>query len=200
MKKRLIAQGCPFEFTLENVQTAQTLIARYPEGREASALVPLLDLAQRQCKGWLPQEAVEYVAQYLNLSFIQAYEVASFYSMFNLAPIGKYFVQVCTTTPCQLSGAQDIVELCHREVGTTPGHNSPDGLFTVIEVECLGACINAPVIQINDDYYEHMDASKTQKILESLKSGQVSRAEDFSLKSSSLSDISAPQEGLSHDA
>ena len=172
MKKRLMMQGSPFVFNSENIQNATILINRYPPGRQASALVPLLDLAQRQCQGWLPQEAMEYVAQYLDLSFIQVYEVATFYSMFNLSPVGKYILQVCTTTPCQLSGAEDTLRMCQEITGASPGHLSPDGLFSIIEVECLGSCIKAPVIQINDNYHENMDPQKTKDLLLALKSGQ----------------------------
>lgn len=178
MKKRLTAQGKPFEFTPENLKKAADLIMRYPEGRQGSALVPLLDLAQRQTGGWLPQEAIEYVACYLGLSFMQGYEVASFYSMFNLSPVGKHFVQVCTTTPCQLRGAMDVLKACHDFMGGGFGvpqgqPSSDDGLFSVCEVECLGACVNGPVIQINDAYYEDLDSVKMTEILSALKMGKT---------------------------
>ena len=168
MKKQLTSQGKPFNFTRENLQKAEILIARYPQGRQASALVPLLDLAQRQTSGWLPREAIEYVADYLKLSFMQAYEVATFYSMFNLSPVGKYFIQVCTTTSCQLRGAQDILKICHDFMQ----QGNEDNLFSVCEVECLAACVNAPMVQINDDYYEDLDATRMTEILLALKAGQ----------------------------
>ena len=179
MKKRAISQGAPFSFSYENLHKATILVDRYPTGRQASAVVPLLDLAQRQCQGWLPQEAMEYVARYLDLSFMQVYEVATFYSMFNLAPVGKYFLQVCTTTPCQLSGAENTLDVCQKITGASLGDISPDGLFSVIEVECLGACIKAPVIQINDRYYENMDAEKTTQLLTNLKSGKETLDDDI---------------------
>ncbi len=168
MKKQLTSQGKPFNFTRENLQKAEILIARYPQGRQASALVPLLDLAQRQTSGWLPREAIEYVADYLKLSFMQAYEVATFYSMFNLSPVGKYFIQVCTTTSCQLRGAQDILKICHDFMQ----QGNEDNLFSVCEVECLAACVNAPMVQINDDYYEDLDATRMTEILLALKAGK----------------------------
>ena len=168
MKKQLTSQGKPFNFTRENLQKAEILIARYPQGRQASALVPLLDLAQRQASGWLPREAIEYVADYLKLSFMQVYEVATFYSMFNLSPVGKYFIQVCTTTSCQLRGAQDILKICHDFIQ----QGNEDNLFSVCEVECLAACVNAPMVQINDDYYEDLDTVRMTDILLALKAGK----------------------------
>jgi len=168
VKKQLTSQGKPFNFTRENLQKAEILIARYPQGRQASALVPLLDLAQRQASGWLPREAIEYVADYLKLSFMQVYEVATFYSMFNLSPVGKYFIQVCTTTSCQLRGAQDILKICHDFIQ----QGNEDNLFSVCEVECLAACVNAPMVQINDDYYEDLDAARMTEILLALKAGK----------------------------
>lgn len=168
MKKQLTSQGKPFNFTRENLQKAEILIARYPQGRQASTLVPLLDLAQRQASGWLPREAIEYVADYLKLSFMQVYEVATFYSMFNLSPVGKYFIQVCTTTSCQLRGAQDILKICHDFIQ----QGNEDNLFSVCEVECLAACVNAPMVQINDDYYEDLDAARMIEILLALKAGK----------------------------
>ena len=187
MKKRLTGQGKPFEFTTENLEKAAILIRRYPQGRQRSALVPLLDLAQRQTGGWLPREAIEYVSDYLGLPAIQGYEVASFYSMFNLSPVGKYFVQVCTTTPCQLRGAEDILKACHDFAARddTPTSNSicdstiktqnqldNDTLFSVCEVECLGACVNGPIVQINDTYYEDLDRTAITDILSALKTGK----------------------------
>ncbi|MGI4852053.1 MAG: complex I 24 kDa subunit family protein [Janthinobacterium lividum] len=207
MKKRAISQGAPFNFNDENLHNATILVDRYPTGRQASAVVPLLDLAQRQCQGWLPQEAIEYVAKYLSLSFMQVYEVATFYSMFNLAPVGKYFLQVCTTTPCQLSGAKNTLDICQKITGTSLGDISPDGLFSVIEVECLGACIKAPVIQINDRYYENMDIEKTTQLLTNLKSGKETLDDDINFKmtvSTAGSNTSIPQskdlsEALTHE-
>ncbi|MBC6404281.1 MAG: NADH-quinone oxidoreductase subunit NuoE [Rhodospirillales bacterium] len=162
-----------FAFDAENEALAQRIIARYPEGRHRSAVIPLLDIAQRQNGGWLSKEAVEFVAGRLGMAPIRVHEVASFYSMFNKNPVGKYLLQVCRTTPCWLRGSdsltQTIKEICGIEIGDT----SEDGLFTLIEVECLGACCNAPMVQINDDYYEDLTAKSLDKILDNLKNGRV---------------------------
>ena len=178
MKKRLRAQGKPFTFTEENLAKAAVILDRYPVDRRRSALLPLLDLAQRQMGGWLSQEAIAYVSTYLGLPPLQGYEVASFYSMFNFAPVGRYFVQVCTTTPCQLRGAQDILEACqtyaqkYQRAGA--GLEEDPDLFSVCEVECLGACVNGPVVQINDDYYEDLDRERITEVLHKLAHGQES--------------------------
>ncbi len=164
----------PTEFTFsdENKATAKKLIAKYPEGREASAVIPLLDLAQRQAGGWLPRVAMDHVAKVLQMPPMRVYEVASFYTMFNLKPVGTHFVQVCTTTPCWLRGSDDVVHACKKELGIDLGETTADGQFTLIEVECLGACVNAPMVQINDDFYEDLDEASTAKVLQALKAGQ----------------------------
>jgi NADH-quinone oxidoreductase E subunit len=162
-----------FAFTSENLATANRIIARYPQGRQQSAVMPLLDLAQRQNKGWLNREAMDYVAELLAMPPIRVYEVASFYTMYNLAPIGRYHVQVCTTTPCWLRDSGSIVEACKRALGIELGETTADGLFTLKEVECLGACVNAPMMQVNDDYYEDLDPQSTARILEALKRGET---------------------------
>lgn len=158
-----------FIFTDENLQLADKFIKQYPPSRQRSAILPLLDLAQRQSGGWLPTAAIEYVAGKLAMPYIRAYEVASFYSMFNLKPVGKYHLQVCTTTPCWLRGSDDILKICENKLNIKLGETTPDGLFTLSEVQCLGACRVAPLIQINDDYYEDLDAEKTVKLLDKLK-------------------------------
>ena len=162
----------PFFFTKENLEKAKAFIRKYPPGRQASAVLSLLDLAQRQCGGWLPLSAMNAVASILEMPPIRVYEVATFYTMFNLKPVGKYLVQVCTTTPCQLRGAEDVLKTCCELLKVKVGENTPDGLFTVKEVECLGACVNAPVVQINDDYYENLDSQKMKDILKKLKTEQ----------------------------
>lgn len=164
----------PTEFTFsdENQATAKKLIAKYPEGREASAVIPLLDLAQRQAGGWLPRVAMDHVAQVLQMPPMRVYEVASFYTMFNLKPVGTHFVQVCTTTPCWLRGSDQVVHACKKELGIDLGETTADGAFTLVEVECLGACVNAPMVQINDDFYEDLDEASTAKVLQALKAGQ----------------------------
>jgi NADH-quinone oxidoreductase subunit E len=160
-----------FAFTPENKALAEKMIAKYPAGRQASAVVPLLDLAQRQVGGWLPRAAMDYVAAVLDMAPIRVYEVATFYSMFNLKPVGKYLLQVCRTTPCWLRGADQLTETCQRNLGIGLKETTPDGKFTLVEVECLGTCVNAPVVQINDDFYEDLDPAKMEKLLDALAKG-----------------------------
>ena len=164
-------QPASFAFTPENLERAKHHIAKYPPGRQASAVLPLLDLAQRQHDNWLPKAAMDYVAEMLQMAPIRVYEVATFYSMFNLRPVGKHFFQICTTTPCWLRGSDEITAVCHKKLGLTPGHSTDDGKFTLVEVECLGACVNAPILQVNDDFYEDLDAASTEKLLDSLIAG-----------------------------
>jgi NADH-quinone oxidoreductase subunit E len=166
-----------FAFTDENLAKAKTIIARYPDGRQRSAVMPLLDLAQRQVgaetqtQGWLPVPVIEYVAAMLDMPYIRAYEVASFYTMYNLAPVGRYHVQVCGTTPCLLRGSDDVMAACANK-GLVKGKTTPDGLFTLTEVECMGNCSSAPMVQINDDNYEDLDYDRTVAILDALANGQ----------------------------
>lgn len=162
-----------FEFAGEARAQAERIVARYPEGRQQSAVIPLLDLAQRECGGWLPTAAIEHVADYLDMPKIRVLEVASFYTMFNLEPVGKNLVQLCRTTPCWLRGSDDLRETAKQVTGCGPGETSEDGLFTVIEVECLGACCNAPMVQINDEYYEDLTTDTFRAVLESLKRGET---------------------------
>jgi NADH-quinone oxidoreductase subunit E len=169
-----------FEWTPVNAPKAQEIIARYPKGREHSAVLPLLDLAQRQVglethtNGWLPIPVIEYVAAQIAMPFMRAYEVATFYTMFNLAPVGRYHVQVCGTTPCMLRGSDDVLEACYAK-GLKKGATTADGLFTLSEVECLGACANAPMVQINDDNYEDLTKESTTAILDALARGEAPR-------------------------
>ena len=166
------ARSGSFSFSPENDTRAKAIVARYPEGRQASATIALLDLAQRQNGGWLSGEAIEYVAGYLEIAPIRAYEVATFYSMFNLKPVGKYFIQVCRTTPCWLCGSDNLTQLCRDKLGIDKGETTEDGLFTLVEVECLGACANAPMVQINDDYYEDLNAERLAEVLDGLAAGR----------------------------
>ncbi len=161
-----------FEFTAENMARAKTIMARYPEGRQASAVIALLDIAQRQNGGWLSGGCIEYVAQVLEMAPIRVHEVASFYTMFNLKPVGKFLFQVCRTTPCWLRGSDDLTRTCLEKLGTSLGEMSADGLGTVVEVECLGACCNAPMVQINDDYYEDLTPERMAEIIDALAAGQ----------------------------
>jgi len=161
-----------FEFTPENLELAKRIIAKYPVGRQASAVMPLLDLAQRQHHNWVPRAAMDYIARLLEMPPIRVYEVASFYTMYNRQPVGKHFVQVCTTTPCWLRGSDEVLGACERKLGIHAGETTADGQFTVIEVECLGACVNAPMVQIGDDYFEDLDAAAMERILDQLARGE----------------------------
>ena len=162
----------PFAFTAENESRAQAIVAKYPQGRQASAVIPLLDLAQRQNDGWLPQPALDYVADYLGMPPIRVYEVATFYTMFNLQPVGRHHVQVCTNLPCWLRGSDEVVDACQRTLGVAIGETTADGQFTLSEVECLGACVNAPMMQIDDDYYEDLTAETADAVLRALANGE----------------------------
>lgn len=161
-----------FAFTPENLELAKRIIAKYPPGRQQSAVMPLLDLAQRQNGNWLPEIAINYVADMLEMPRIRAKEVATFYTMYNLKPVGKHFVQVCTTTPCWLRGSDAVLHACEKKLGIKAGETTADGQFTVIEVECLGACANAPMMQINDDFYEDLTAETTEAVLDALARGE----------------------------
>ena len=161
-----------FAFTPEHEQRADAIVARYPEGRQASAVIALLDLAQRQSSNWLSPEAIEYVANRLDMAPIRVHEVATFYTMFNLKPVGRHLIQICRTTPCWLRGADDLTRACLDKVGTKLKETSADGDFTVVEVECLGACANAPMAQINDLYYEDLTPERMIEIMDDLKAGK----------------------------
>jgi NADH-quinone oxidoreductase E subunit len=167
-----VEQPSSFAFTPENLEKAKAHIAKYPPGRQASAVLPLLDLAQRQHDNWLPRAAMDYVAEMLGMARIRVYEVGTFYSMFNLRPVGRHYFQICTTTPCWLRGSDEVVKACERKLGITIGETSPDGQFSLTEVECLGACVNAPVIQVNDDFYEDLDGPATERLIDALRRGE----------------------------
>jgi len=160
-----------FAFTAENRQWADGQIAKYPKGRQASAVIPLLWKAQEQAGGWVPQKAIEHVAEVLDMPPIRVLEVATFYTMFNLAPVGQHFIQFCGTTPCVLRGADDIKKVCHERIGEQ-GHVTADGKFSWLEVECLGACVNAPMVQINYDFYEDLTAENFNRLLDDLAAGR----------------------------
>ena len=167
-----------FQWTPDNARKAKEIVARYPEGRQMSAVIPLLDLAQRQVgaetntQGWLPLPVQEFVGRELDMAPIHVLEVATFYTMFNLEPVGRFHVQVCGTTPCMLRGSDDVLEACYKR-GLKKGHTTEDGLFTLTEVECLGACANAPMVQINDDNYEDLTEESMGAVLDALASGQT---------------------------
>ena len=160
-----------FAFSKENLAWAKEQVKKYPEGRQASAIIPLMWRAQEQAGGWLPEVAIRYVADLLELAHIRALEVATFYTMFNLSPVGKFHVQLCGTTPCRLRGADDLEKICRKRIGEQ-GEVTADGKFSWVEVECLGACINAPMVQISADYYEDLDAQSFNKILDQLAAGK----------------------------
>ena len=161
-----------FEFTSDSLKAAQFIIEKYPKGKQQSAVMALLYIAQRQNDNWIPLAAMKYIAKFLSMPYIKVYEVATFYSMYNLAPVGKYFIQVCTTTPCMIRGAYKLVEACKEKISENENELSKDKSCSWMEVECLGACVNAPMVQINDDYYEDLDKEKTLKILDEILSGK----------------------------
>lgn len=162
----------PFEFSEENKNRADAIMEIYPEGHKRAAVIPLLDLAQRQNGGWLPISAMHHVAEFIGMPRMRVYEVATFYTMFMRNPVGKYHVQICTTTPCWLRGSDEILEAIKANLNIKVGETSADKMFTLSEVECLGACVNAPMVQINDDYYEDLTEKDMHEILEDLKAGK----------------------------
>ncbi len=169
----IVEQPTSFAFTLENMERVKNHIAKYPDGKQASACMPLLDLAQRQHDGWLPRAAMDHVAEVLDMPPIRVYEVATFYTMYNLKPVGRHHVQVCTSLPCWLRGSDEIVKRCNEVTGTEFGKTSNDGQFTMTETECLGACVNAPMMQIGDDFYEDLTPDDVERILNALKNGET---------------------------
>tara|TARA_B100000401_G_scaffold344249_1_gene242257 strand:- start:273 stop:881 length:609 start_codon:yes stop_codon:yes gene_type:complete len=158
-----------FEFTEKSKEVAKKIISNYPEGKQQSAVMALLYIAQRQNNNWIPLSAMKYIAKYLDMPYIKVYEVATFYTMYNLAPVGKYFFQVCTTTPCMLRGAYKLVDVCKNKISKNENEISKDGKISWVEVECLGACVNSPMMQINDDYFEDLDEQKLEKLIENIK-------------------------------
>jgi NADH-quinone oxidoreductase subunit E len=174
MSVRRLADNQPpsFAFTPDNLAFAKAQIEKYPPGRQQSAVIPVLWRAQQQCGGWLPQKAIEAVAELLGMARIRVLEVATFYTMFNLAPVGKFYVQFCGTTPCLLRGAGELKEVLQHMIGE-PGEVTADGKFSWVEVECLGACVNAPMVQINSDYYEDLTAASLTRIISDLSAGKT---------------------------
>ncbi|MFO1256312.1 MAG: NAD(P)H-dependent oxidoreductase subunit E [Sphingomonadaceae bacterium] len=177
----LRARWGKFAWTKENAAKAKEIVARYPAGRQRSAVMPLLDLAQRQVgaetdtQGWLPIPVMEYVAAQLDMPIIRVVEVASFYTMYNLVPVGKFHVQVCGTTPCMLRGSDEILSACQKR-GMEKGHTTDDGMWTLTEVECMGNCASAPMVQINDDNYEDLTAERFEAVLDALAAGKTPKA------------------------
>ena len=168
LKKISKEQPKSFEFSKDNLIKANDIIAQYPKDKRSSAVMPLLFLAQKQNDNWIPLVAIEYIAEYLKMPYMSVYEVVTFYSMYNLTPVGKYFVQVCTTTPCMIRGAKKIIEVCKKNISNNQNELSENRHCSWMEVECLGACVNAPTIQINEDYFEDLDEASAEKIIKLL--------------------------------
>ena len=171
LKKISKDQPKNFQFSENSLKAANDIVKNYPKGKQQSAVMALLYIAQKQNNNWIPLSAMKYVAKFLNMPYIKVYEVATFYSMYNLSPVGEYFVQVCTTTPCMIRGAYKLVEACKEKISKSENTLSQSGKCSLMEVECLGACVNAPMMQINDDYYEDLDKEKTLKILDKILKG-----------------------------
>ena len=174
MSLKKISKNQPenFKFNTKNLNAAEKVISNYPKGKQQSAVMALLYIAQRQNDNWIPLSAMKYIAKILDMSYIKVYEVATFYTMYNLAPVGDYFFQVCTTTPCMLRGAYGLVDVCKKKISKKESEVSKDGKFSWIEVECLGACVNAPMIQINEDYFEDLSPQKLEEIIDQVKNNQ----------------------------
>ena len=172
IKKISKEQPDNFEFNSENLSNAKKIIENYPEGKQQSAVMALLYITQRQNNNWIPLVAMKYIAKLLHMPYIKVYEVATFYSMYNLSPVGNYFIQVCTTTPCMIRGAYKLVEACQEKISKNEKELSKDKSCSWMEVECLGACVNAPMMQINDDYFEDLDKEKTLKIIDQILNGE----------------------------
>ena len=161
-----------FEFNSSSLNAAKTIVSKYPEGKQQSAVMALLYIAQRQNDNWIPLAAMKYIAKFLDMPYIKVYEVATFYTMYNLAPVGEYFFQVCTTTPCMIRGAYKLVDVCKKKISQNESEISKDGKFSWLEVECLGACVNSPMIQINEDYFEDLDPDKLEKIIDKINNNE----------------------------
>ncbi len=172
IKKISKEQPESFEFDNKNLEAANKIISNYPDGKQQSAVMALLYLAQRQNDNWIPLVAMKYIAKFLDMSYIKVYEVATFYTMYNLTPVGKYFFQVCTTTPCMIRGAYKLVDVCKKKLSEKENQISENGKSSWIEVECLGACVNAPMIQINDSYFEDLDPEKLEKIIDQISKNE----------------------------
>ena len=162
-----------FEFNSASLEAAKKILEKYPKNKQQSAVMALLYIAQKQNNNWIPLAAMKFIGKYLNMPYIKVYEVATFYTMYNLSPVGKHFIQVCTTTPCMLRGAYKLVEACKEKISENENELSKDQNCSWMEVECLGACVNAPMMQINDDYYEDLDKEKTLEILDKIIDGKT---------------------------
>ena len=192
LKKIHDKQPESFEFTKENKDNAEKILKKYPENRKKSAVMPFLYLAQRQNENWIPLTAMKYIAKFLEMPYIKVYEVATFYTMYNLAPVGKYFIQVCTTSPCLIRGADKVVKICKEKISKEENTLSENKLCSWIEVECLGACVNAPMMQINNDYYEDLDEKNTIEIIDSLLADKPIKSKSFRNRTSSAPEKDKP--------
>ena len=187
MSVKKVAKNQPdfFQFSEENLNKARKIIKKYPEKKQASALMPLLYLVQKQNENWIPLVAMKYLAKMLAIPYIQVYEVATFYSMYNLSPVGKYFVQVCTTTPCMIRGAEKLVDVCKNKISQNQNELSANKICSWMEVECLGACVNAPMLQINEDYFEDLDEEKTKEIINMILNDESPKSGSYKNRKSS---------------
>ena len=169
-----------FKFNDKSMEAANKIVSNYPDGKQQSAVMALLYIAQRQNDNWIPLQAMKYIAKFLDMPYIKVYEVATFYSMYNLSPVGKYFFQICTTTPCMLRGAYDLVKVCKNKISEKENVLSDDGKISWMEVECLGACVNAPMMQVNDDYYEDLNDKKLEEIIETIYQNKIPKPGSYS--------------------
>ena len=192
LKKIHDQQPESFEFSKANIEIAENILKKYPESRKKSAVMPFLYLVQRQNENWIPLAAMKYIAKYLEIPYIKVYEVATFYTMYNLAPVGKYFVQVCTTSPCLIRGADKIVKICKEKISKEENTISKNKLCSWLEVECLGACVNAPIMQINNDYYEDLDEKSTTEIINSLLEDKPIKPKSFRNRTSTAPEKDRP--------
>ena len=164
-----------FEFNSASLDAAKIIVAKYPKDKKQSAVMALLYIAQKQNSNWIPLAAMKCIGKFLDMPYIKVYEVATFYTMYNLSPVGKHFIQVCTTTPCMIRGAYKLVEACKEKISKNENELSKNQSCSWMEVECLGACVNAPMMQINDDYYEDLDKEKTLEIFDKILNGETSK-------------------------
>ena len=192
LKKIHDHQPDSFEFTKTNKEAAEKILKKYPEDKKKSAVMPFLYLAQRQNENWIPLSAMKYIAKYLEITYINVYEVATYYTMYNLAPVGKYFVQVCTTSPCLIRGADKIVKICKEKISQEENTMSKDKMCSWLEVECLGACVSAPMMQINNDYYEDLDEKSTIEIIDSLHNDKPIKPKSFRNRTSTAPEKDRP--------
>ena len=168
-----------FDFNPASLEAAKAIVVKYPKDKQQSAVMALLYIAQKQNSNWIPLAAMKYIGKFLDMPYIKVYEVATFYTMYNLAPVGKHFIQICTTTPCMIRGAYKLVEACKEKISENENELSKDQSCSWMEVECLGACVNAPMMQINDDYYEDLDKEKTLKILDKILTGEIPKSGSY---------------------